>query len=52
MNLTLHSREARGAPQNPWFYVGQAKSNLPESDLNSTLAHLYVNARTYFIRNY
>ena len=37
-NLTLHSREAHGAPQNPWVFISQAKSNLPESDLNSTLA--------------
>ena len=37
-NLHLHSREARGIPQNPWFYLNQAKSNLPESDLNSTIA--------------
>ena len=31
-NLTLHSREARGMPENPWFFIRQAKSNLPESD--------------------
>ena len=49
-NLTLHSREARGAPQNPWYFIHQAKSNLPESDLISTMAALYVNARTYFIK--
>lgn len=37
-NLTLHSREARGTPQNPWVFVSQAKSNLPNSDLISTFA--------------
>ena len=29
-NLTLHSREARGTPQNQWFYLHQAKSELSE----------------------
>src|SRR3989344_2669654 len=30
-NLTLHSREARRAPQNPWVFISQAKSELSES---------------------
>ena len=37
-NLTLHSREARGTPQNQWFSLATAKENLSESNLISTLA--------------
>ena len=32
-NLTLHSREARGTPQNPWFFISQAKSEISDSNL-------------------
>ena len=37
-NLTLHSREARGTPQNQWFSLATAKENLSEFNLIPTLA--------------
>jgi len=51
MNLTIHSREARGIPQNQWFSLATAKENLSEFNLIPTLAGLFNNARTYFIKN-
>jgi len=39
MNLTLHSREARGTPQNQWFSLAVAKENLSEFNLIPTVAH-------------
>ena len=32
-NLTLHAREARGAPQNQWLYLAQAKTGFPKMGL-------------------
>ena len=37
-NLTLHSPEARGIPQNQWFSLATAKENLSEFNLIPTLA--------------
>ena len=37
---TLHSREARGTPQNQWFSLATAKENASKSNLISTLARV------------
>ena len=39
-NLTLHAREARGVPQNPWFSLAAIKENHAESNLVSELVTL------------
>ena len=39
-NLTLHAREARGVPQNPWFSLAAIKENHAESNLVSNLVTL------------
>ncbi len=36
-NLTLYAREARGAPQNQWFFLHQTKSDLSKSELIPSL---------------
>ncbi|TSC76393.1 MAG: hypothetical protein G01um101429_1162, partial [Parcubacteria group bacterium Gr01-1014_29] len=36
-NLTLHAREARGAPQNQWLSLAQAKTDFPKMGLISTV---------------
>ena len=36
-NLTLHAREARGAPQNQWLYLAQAKTDFPKMGFVSTM---------------
>ena len=39
-NLTLHAREARGAAQNQWLYLAQAKTDFPKMGLISTVVTL------------
>lgn len=39
-NLTLHAREARGAPQNQWLSLAQAKTDFPKMGLISTVVTL------------
>jgi DNA repair exonuclease SbcCD ATPase subunit len=51
-NLTLHAREARGAPQNQWLYLAQAKTDFPKMGLISTVVTLYYQARTYFAQHH
>ena len=36
-NLTLHAREARGLPENPWFFLPPAAEKTTETDLVSCL---------------
>jgi len=50
-NLTLHAREARGAPQNQWLYLAQAKTDFPKMGLISTVVTLYNQARTFFAQS-
>ncbi|MBI2612475.1 recombinase family protein [Candidatus Kaiserbacteria bacterium] len=45
-NLTLHAREARGEPENPWRSVAAATERASETDLVSTLVSIYNAART------
>ncbi|MCR4280929.1 MAG: hypothetical protein NUV88_01190, partial [Candidatus Kaiserbacteria bacterium] len=39
-NLTLHAREALGAPQNQWLSLAQAKTDFPKMGLISTVVTL------------
>ncbi|OHA63494.1 MAG: hypothetical protein A2842_02450 [Candidatus Wildermuthbacteria bacterium RIFCSPHIGHO2_01_FULL_48_25] len=46
-----HAREARGAPQNQWLSLAQAKTDFPKMGLISTVVTLYNQARTYFAQH-
>jgi hypothetical protein len=50
-NLTLHAREARGVPENPWPSVAAATEGHSETDLVSRLVSIYESARTHFSTN-
>src|SRR3989344_310318 len=50
-NLTLHAREARGVPENPWRSVAAATERQPETDLVSCLVSIYESARTHFTQH-
>ena len=50
-NLTLHAREARGVPENPWHSVATATERASETDLVSRLVSIYSAARTHFSTN-
>src|SRR3989344_2485327 len=47
-NLTLHAREARGVPENPWRSGAAATERQSETDPVSCLVGIYESARTHF----
>jgi hypothetical protein len=50
-NLTLQSREARGAAQNQWTALAAVHQKNSKTDLVSTMVLVYTSALTYFSRN-
>jgi len=40
-NLSLHAREARGEPQNPWVFLHQAKSKIGQMETSLILEHCH-----------
>ena len=51
LNLTLHTREARGIAIHQWFSLARAKENFNKIELSTLLVCLYTETRTYFTKN-
>ena len=50
-NLTLHARAASGIAQNQWFFLQQAKQEIPKIGDFQSMVALYYQVRTFFAQN-